>query len=273
MNTIFIPVYPQPSGRNVTQLDVDFNEFDPHQGVRFSVVLKNPEGLTLDRTYTNLAGEDWQDWPPEQTAAADYNYVKKIVLRNLGYTEAISPFITSQPVSQKVLQGDPVSFSVEASGDSPLSYQWRKNGLPISGAESTSYAISSSSSTNLGQYDVLVTNPVGSVLSSSVSLSFYAAPVISSQPSNLNLTTGQNGFLTLGVNGDSPFTYQWSKDGVDITDATGLNYEITNAEVDDSGEYSVKVSNIAGSVVSDPALVTVTEPAPPPPPVPTGENP
>ena len=30
MNTIFIPVYPKPSGANVTRLDVDFNEFDPH---------------------------------------------------------------------------------------------------------------------------------------------------------------------------------------------------------------------------------------------------
>jgi len=86
MNTIFISVYPKPNGPNVTQLCVDFNQFDPHEGIRFSVVMKNPEGLTLDRTYTNLTGDDWQNWPSEQTAGDDYDYVKNVVLTNLGYT-------------------------------------------------------------------------------------------------------------------------------------------------------------------------------------------
>ena len=272
MNTIFIPVYPQPSGRNVTQLDVDFNAFDPHQGVRFSVVLKNPEGLTLDKTYTNLAGEDWQDWPPEQTSTADYNYVKNVVLRNLGYTEAISPFITSQPTGLKILTGQPAAFSAEASGDAPLTFQWNKNSLPISGANTLSYSIASTTIEDLGQYTITVTNPLNSVTSNVADLTFYTPPVIFSQPLNINLSTGQDGGLVVVANGDAPFSYQWSKDGVDIIGATGFNYEIVKAKMSDAGEYSVLVSNIAGSVQSNPATVTVMEPTPPPP-LPTGENP
>ena len=171
MNTIFIPVYPKPSGANVTRLDVDFNEFDPHNGIKFSVVLKNPQDLSLDRTYTCMYGDDWQDWPSEQTAQADYNYVKKVVLDNLGYTEAIAPFITTQPVDQKVIDGQPAQFSVVASGDSPLNYQWIKNGADIEAANSSVYSVAKAGTGDLGSYSVKISNPAGSLASSYASLS------------------------------------------------------------------------------------------------------
>jgi hypothetical protein len=274
MNTIFIPVYPKPSGANVTQLCVDFNAFDPHEGVKFSVVMKNPADLVLDRTYTNLAGDDWQDWPPEQTAQADYDYVKNVVLENLGYTEAVAPFITSQPVDQKVLDGQAAEFSVVASGDSPLTYQWTKNNLDVEGANSSIYSIASVGTGDLGSYNVKINNPAGSTVSSSVYLSLFQAPVVTSQPQNLNLNVSGFGYLNVGVMGDQPLSFQWDKDGEIILAATGSAFQIANAQISDSGNYSVTVSNVAGSVKSDVAIVTVNEPTPPPPPppVPTGDN-
>lgn len=275
MNTIFIPVYPKPSGANITELCVDFNAFDPHDGVKFSVVMKNPAGLVIDKTYTNLAGEDWQDWPPEQTAQADYDYVKNVVLSNLGYTEAIKPFITTQPIDQKVLSGEPAEFFVVASGDSPLTYQWFKNGSDITGANTPTYSIPSVGVDDLGSYYVSINNPVGSVVSSSVSLNLFQAPVITTQPQSLNLNVSGFGNLNVGVMGDAPFTYEWSKDGQIIPSATEGVYQITNAQISDSGSYFVSVSNIAGSVQSDVAVITITEPMPPSPPtpIPTGDNP
>jgi len=274
MNTIFIPVYPKPSGANVTELCVDFNAFDPHEGIRFSVVMKNPAGLVLDKTFTNLAGDDWQDWPPEQTATADYDYVKNVVLENLGYTQAIAPFITSQPVDQKVLDGQAAEFSVVASGDSPLSYQWVKNGTAIEGATSSIYSIPTVGTGDLGSYNVKINNPAGSITSSNASLNLFQAPVITYQPQNLNLNISGLGTLNVGVMGDQPFAFQWDKNGEIILAATGSAFEITNAQISDSGNYSVTVSNVAGSVKSDLAIVTVNEPTPPPPPppVPTGDN-
>lgn len=274
MNTIFIPVYPKPSGANVTELCVDFNAFDPHEGIRFSVVMKNPAGLVLDKTFTNLAGDDWQDWPPEQTATADYDYVKNVVLENLGYTQAIAPFITSQPVDQKVLDGQAAEFSVVASGDSPLSYQWVKNGSDVEGATSSIYSIPTVGTGDLGSYNVKINNPAGSITSSNASLNLFQAPVITSQPQNLDLMVSGVGYLNVGVMGDQPFAFQWDKNGEIILAATGSAFEITNAQISDSGNYSVTVSNVAGSVKSDVAIVTVNEPTPPPPPppVPTGDN-
>jgi hypothetical protein len=274
MNTIFIPVYPKPSGANVTELCVDFNAFDPHEGIRFSVVMKNPAGLVLDKTFTNLAGDDWQDWPPEQTATADYDYVKNVVLENLGYTQAIAPFITSQPVDQKVLDGQAAEFSVVASGDSPLSYQWVKNGSDVEGATSSIYSIPTVGTGDLGSYNVKINNPAGSITSSNASLNLFQAPVITSQPQNLDLMVSGVGYLNVGVMGDQPFAFQWDKNGEIILAATGSAFEITNAQISDSGSYSLTVSNLAGSVQSNPAIVTVTEPTPPTPPapIPTGDN-
>ena len=269
MNTIFIPVYPKPSGANVTRLDVDFNEFDPHNGIKFSVVLKNPQDLSLDRTYTCMYGDDWQDWPSEQTAQADYNYVKKVVLDNLGYTEAIAPFITTQPVDQKVLSGGPAEFSVVASGDSPLNYQWIKNGADIEAANSSVYSVANAGTGDLGSYSVKISNPVGSVASSYTSLSLFQAPVITSQPQGLNLNISGLGYLSVGVMGDQPLAFQWSKDNEIIIGASGSPLQIMDAKISDSGSYFVTISNAAGSVQSDLAIVTVTEPTPPPDPLPT----
>lgn len=276
MNTIFVSVYPKPDGPNITQLCIDFNAFDPHEGIKFAVVMKNPAGIVIDKTYTSLTGDDWQDWPPEQTAGDDYNYVKNVVLNNLGYTEAIAPFITTQPVDQKVLLGESVEFSVVASGDSPLAYQWIKNAENIQGATSANYSIASVSSEDLASYKVNISNPVGSIDSSSVSLSSFQAPVITFQPQNTTLDVGQYGNLTVSAIGDNPLAFQWNKDGQAIIGASGSLYEIQNAQLPDSGNYFVTVTNMAGSVESNVAVLTINDPTPPPPtppsPIPTGDN-
>ncbi|HEX2711997.1 MAG TPA: immunoglobulin domain-containing protein, partial [Candidatus Acidoferrales bacterium] len=50
----------------------------------------------------------------------------------------VGPSIMTQPTSQTVPPGQTATFSVGATGTAPLSYQWRKNGVAISGATSSS---------------------------------------------------------------------------------------------------------------------------------------
>lgn len=272
MNTIFVPVYPKPDGPNITQLCIDFSAFDPHDGVQFAVVMKNPAGLVIDKTYTNLAGEDWQDWPPEQTAGADYNYVKNVVLNNLGYTEAIAPFFIEQPQNVNVNNGQPVSFTCLASGDLPISYQWKKAGSIISGAISNVYNIESATESDVGSYYVNVSNAAGNCESISASLNINAPPTISIQPISVTQESGTNCQFNVVAQGAVPLTYQWEKDGVAIPEANNYVYELSGISDLDAGNYIVTVTNIAGSIQSDTATLTVTNP-PPPPPVPTGDNP
>ena len=90
----------------------------------------------------------------------------------------VAPSLTTQPANQTVTAGQTASFSVAATGTAPLSYQWRKNGVAMSGATSFSYTTPvATSSDNGAQFTVLVSNNVGSVTSNSVTLTVSAAPV------------------------------------------------------------------------------------------------
>ncbi|MBI4658044.1 MAG: immunoglobulin domain-containing protein [Verrucomicrobia bacterium] len=76
------------------------------------------------------------------------------------------PVIVLQPQSQSVSFGSRVSFSVTADGTGPLSYQWRKDGVAIPGAVSSTYALANVQSTDQARYTVVVENQFGRILSS-----------------------------------------------------------------------------------------------------------
>jgi glucose/arabinose dehydrogenase len=88
------------------------------------------------------------------------------------YSQNLSPVITTQPKSRLVSVGYPVTFSVTASGPTPYSYQWKRNGVNISGATARTYRIAQTTLNDNGaRFRVRVTNPFGSVLSNEALLS------------------------------------------------------------------------------------------------------
>jgi autotransporter-associated beta strand protein len=80
--------------------------------------------------------------------------------------------ITTQPVSQTVNQGSPVTFSVAKTSAAgvAISYQWRKNGIDIAGATAASLTIASAQAADAGFYSVLVSDGFRSVSSSAAAL-------------------------------------------------------------------------------------------------------
>jgi immunoglobulin I-set domain protein len=87
----------------------------------------------------------------------------------------IAPYITTQPVNQTAKAGQTATFSVVASGTSPLSYQWQKNGSSISGAASANYTTPATTTADSGeQFRVVVSNTAGSVTSNAAILTVNA---------------------------------------------------------------------------------------------------
>lgn len=86
-----------------------------------------------------------------------------------------APTITGQPSGATKTVGESVTFSVTATGTAPLSYQWRKGGVNIGGATSSSYTINLVVVSDTGSYDVVVTNSCGSVTSSAATLTVNKA--------------------------------------------------------------------------------------------------
>src|SRR6266480_822987 len=64
--------------------------------------------------------------------------------------------ITQQPQSQSLATGAGLSLTVQATGSGPLSYQWRRNGVNIPGANSSTFTIASFQPTDSGDYSVAV---------------------------------------------------------------------------------------------------------------------
>lgn len=83
-----------------------------------------------------------------------------------------------------------------------------------------------------------------------------APPQITQQPRPLTVATGGRLSLTVKAGDGAPETYQWLKDGAPITGATNQSFEIADVSMGDAGEYTVEVSNAAGTTVSDAATIT-----------------
>jgi len=80
-------------------------------------------------------------------------------------TVLLPPNITAQPQGQSVKEGTNVTFSVTATGDAPLDYQWRFNGADISGATGSSYTRSNVTLFDGGNYSVVIDNDAGEITS------------------------------------------------------------------------------------------------------------
>src|SRR6202030_1595359 len=175
---------------------------------------------------------------------------------------ATAPSIISQPTDQTVTAGQAATFSVASTGTAPISYQWRKNGLTITGANLPSYTTPPATTSNNGaQFTVLVSNSVASVMSSVATLKVAAAataPSITSQPTDQTVTAGQAATFSVASAGTAPISYQWRKNGLTITGANLPSYTTPPATTSNNGaQFTVLVSNSVGSVMSSVATLKV----------------
>ena len=170
---------------------------------------------------------------------------------------AFPPVITTQPQSQTVSQGSAAGFSVSAIGQNPLSYQWYFNSNSIASATNNSYTLGSATTNDAGGYFVIVTNASGSATSSVATLSVRVSPLILTNPASLTVVTGGTAGFSVTALGAAPLSYQWQFGGADISGATNNSYARTNVQLADAGNYTVIITNFAGSVTSAPAVLTV----------------
>jgi hypothetical protein len=110
-------------------------------------------------------------------------------------TIGLPPQIIGQPPSQTVAEDSEVTFSVAASGLDPLTWQWRKDGQAIAGANKSSYTIKAVNAADAGDYTVVVSNIIGSQASDKATLAIGAGAARHKLTINSNASTASTSGL------------------------------------------------------------------------------
>ena len=113
-------------------------------------------------------------------------------------------------------------------------------------------------------FTVVVSNGTGTATSSNATLtvtpvSAPVAPTITTHPASQSVVVGQSATFSVVANGSATLAYQWQKNDSKLDGATSSTYTLPATSLADSGaQYSVVVTNGAGTVTSDKATLTVT---------------
>ncbi len=173
-----------------------------------------------------------------------------------------------QPLPRAVAAGETISFTASVRSTAPATYQWFKNGLPltngdrISGATSTTLSITGATVLDEGDYTVSATTvPSGTITSVAAELVFLAAPEIIIAPAGGTREAGVSSSLFVQARGAGTLNYQWFRGTATvplaaISGATSAVYTLASPTLADTAYYRVRVTNTLGEVFSTPVLVT-----------------
>ena len=181
-----------------------------------------------------------------------------VVLNGFKYGELA---IIKHPENVTVGLGGRAVFDVSVAAAGVTRYQWMFQGEFLPGETESTLVIDPVESGHWGEYSVEVANTDQTLTSNQAELiEKKLPPVIVWNGGDLAVGEGESARLAVKVNGSQPMTYQWYKDGVEVSGQTTTELLIGSASLADSGLYRLDVSNEVGgnsaqfylSVVSSP---------------------
>ncbi len=178
----------------------------------------------------------------------------------LGITPPVEhrPQVIPQNTSQIVALGGSANLVVDAYGTPAPALQWRKNGVPISGATQSTLTLHSIGAPEFVPYDVVASNSSGSCTSSPISL--VVLPItITTQPQASQAAKGGSFSLFVATESTYMLDYQWYKDGQPIANADAATLTVQTVTASDAGNYHVVLTNPSCNVTSAVAAVTVVD--------------
>lgn len=178
------------------------------------------------------------------------------------------PTFVAHPAPQSSLAGGSATFSIVATGGSRLTYQWQKNGSNLSdaghyaGCTTPFLKIASIDANDLANYRCLVSNPYGNQASDEAALRILTVN-ITQHPALQNVCPATDVQFAVSAEGQGALTYQWQKDGADlsnVTDYSGVTtatLTVLQADAGDEGNYRCAVTDSTSTAYSNAAALFV----------------
>ncbi len=177
------------------------------------------------------------------------------------------PLFLQQPASQAGHVGDTITFAADAVAAPALAFQWQfspdgNSWSPLPGAMQPVLSIESAPYSAAGSYRVVATNANGSATSDVATLALtFPAPEITRQPAPVGVEAGESASFSVTATGLGNLTYQWFKGGEEIPDATAATLTLNSISADDTGVYTVRVTDDAAVSANLPPLSALSDPA------------
>jgi hypothetical protein len=170
----------------------------------------------------------------------------------------IPPTVTVGPADVRRIAGETAQFTVTATGDPTIAYQWQKNGVDV-GTDSDTYTTGALSISDSGALvRCVVSNTYGADTSGNAFIRVRSLPVISEQPT----AQTENDFapFEFSVTATRTTSYQWYLDGVGTSML--YTYSGTATYADSGKEVWCILTNDTGSISTDTVLLHVNPIAP-----------
>ena len=163
----------------------------------FSVVAAGPAPLTYQwrKNATEIAGATAATYTTPALVVGDNGAAYSVVVTspagtvtsaNATLTVQEPTSITTQPVPVTALVGATATFSVVAAGTAPLTYQWSRSGVAITGATAATYTTPALVIGDSGAaFSVVVSGAAGAVTSTNAMLTVQAPSVVAWDPTLL----------------------------------------------------------------------------------------
>lgn len=222
-------------------------------GLPVSYSSSNPAVATTSGNTVTVVGAGTTTITVSQ--AGDATYLAATPVSQTLVVSRLSQAISFGALPGKFVGDAPLSLGATASSGLPVSYNSSNPGVAtVSGNTVTIVGVGSTviTATQAGDATYQPANPVPQT--------FTVSPVgaaITTPPQSQTVNSGATVSFTVSASGTAALAYQWRTNGVDLAGATNQSLTLTNVTTANAGSYTVRVSNAGGSVVSDPAMLTV----------------
>jgi hypothetical protein len=190
-----------------------------------------------------------------------------------------TPTITTQPTNTLICTGQALSLSIGVSSGGTVLYQWKKDGVDlvndarISGATSSNLTISSTTTSDAGNYTCSVSTSCSTpAISNTAVVTTTASSAITQQPISANVCRTQSVLYTVTIAG-SGIVYKWQfkangasvyndlLNGGKYSGVTTRNLVVSNVDVTEEGAYRCVVTEVCGAIQnSAPAALIIDSP-------------